>query len=229
VRFGSTPLRTASALISLVAVIAVVAIGWADRRPRSLATTVVPGQPVRARVWLGLAALGVALLALKLGVADRSAVPLRWWRLDDGESKLVFNAPGVSHPIDARLGDAIVLVGFDAPAAANAGQTLSVKLVWHALGEINRDYKVFVHLMSAEGRLVSQSDAAPAGWTRPTFGWHVGEYVTDVHTLNLSPDLSPGPYGLVVGMYDQDLAGERLPVSTGGDAIKLGVIQVSAP
>jgi hypothetical protein len=226
VRFGSTPPRTIGALVSLIAVIVVVAIGWADRRPR-LPVTAVPGQPVRSTVWLGLAVLGVMLLALKNGVADRASVSLAWWPLQQAESKLVFNAPPVSHRVDARLGNVIALVGFDAPDDAEPGQALPIKLVWQALGEINQGYKVFVHLLGPDGQLAAQSDAVPANWTRPTSGWLPGEYVTDVHTLNLSPDLPPGVYRLSVGMYDNDLAGERLPIATGGDTVELGTIRVS--
>jgi hypothetical protein len=227
VRFGSTPPRTIGALVSWMVVILVVAIGWADRHPRFLSVTAVPGQPVRSTVWLGLAILGVSLLILKNGVADRAGVSLAWWPLQQDESKLVFNAPAMSHRVDARLGEAIALVGFDAPDNAEPGQTLSIKLVWQALGEINQGYKVFVHLFGPDGQLVTQSDAVPANWTRPTSGWQSGEYVTDVHTLNLSPDLAGGAYRLSVGMYDQDLAGERLPIATGGDTIELGTIRVS--
>jgi len=211
----------------LMAVILVVAIGWADRHPRFLSVAAVPGQPVRSTVWLGLAILGVTLLTLKNGVADRAGVSLTWWPLQQDKSKLVFNAPSVSHRVDARLGDAIALVGFDAPDNAKPGQTLSVKLVWQALGEINQGYKVFVHLFGPDGQLVAQSDAVPANWTRPTSSWQSGEYVTDVHTLTLSPDLAASAYRLSVGMYDQVLAGERLPIATGGDTIELGAIRVS--
>jgi hypothetical protein len=104
---------------------------------------------------------------------------------------------------------------------------LSLKLVWQALGEINQAYKVFVHLFGPDGQLVTQSDAVPVNWTRPTSGWQPGEYVTDAHTLNLSPDLPAGAYRLSVGMYDRDLAGERLPIATGGNTIELGTIRVS--
>ena len=131
----------------------------------------------------------------------------------------------MSHRVDARLGEEITLVGFDAPEHASPGQAVAVKLVWQARRQVNQEYKVFVHLLGADGRPAAQSDAAPAGWTRPTFGWQAGEFVTDAHTLDLAPDLAPGVYRLVVGMYD--IAGQRLPV-TGGDVVELGKVEVSA-
>jgi hypothetical protein len=170
--------------------------------------------------------LGVALLALKVSVMDRAAVPLRWWRVEGSQTQLAFSAPAMLHRVDVRLGEEITLVGFDALDRAGPGQAIVVKLVWQARSQVNQEYKVFVHLLSADGRPVAQSDAVPAGWTRPTFGWQVGEFVTDVHTLELAPDLAPGVYRLAVGMYD--IAGQRLPVVSGGDMVELGKIQVSA-
>lgn len=139
----------------------------------------------------------------------------------------VFDAPAVSHRLEARLGEWVELTGFDAPGRIQAGQALSVTLVWRALGESDVDYKTFVHLLDAGGQLAAQSDAVPAGWTRPTSGWQSGEFVTDVHALNLERVLPPGEYRLIAGMYNAD--GRRLPAVLGGDAIDLGNIQLTAP
>jgi hypothetical protein len=132
----------------------------------------------------------------------------------------LFNAPVIQYRVDARLGDWVVLAGFNAPDRVKPGQSMQVTLVWQALGETDEDYKVFVHLLGPDGRPVAQSDAMPANWTRPTSGWQVGEYVTDLHTLDLNPDLPPGDYRLVAGMYDAT-TGQRLPAAPGGDTIEL--------
>jgi hypothetical protein len=138
----------------------------------------------------------------------------------------VFALPSVSHRTDARLGDVIDLAGFDAPERLTAGQPLTVTLVWQAIAESDQDYKAFVHLLDADGRLVAQSDQVPVNWTRPTSGWQTGEFVSDPHTLDLKPDLPPGEYRMVVGMYAGNL--QRLAVSTGGDVVELGKIQIVA-
>ena len=224
-RFARTPLRSASTMVSLLAIVTLGAIWIVDRHstPFTAPSTLDAPHPA---TWLGLAVLGVALLALKVGVMDRAAVPLRWWRVEGGQTQLAFNTPAMSHRVDARLGEEITLVGFDAPDRASPDQAAVVKLVWQARSQVNQEYKVFVHLLGADGKPVAQSDAVPAGWTRPTFGWQVGEFVTDVHTLELAPDLASGDYRLVVGMYD--IAGLRLPVASGGDVVELSKIQVSA-
>jgi hypothetical protein len=138
----------------------------------------------------------------------------------------VFTAPPMPHPVDARLEHWAALVGFDAPERAVAGQPMPVTLVWQALGETDQNYKVFVHLFNPAGELVAQSDAEPANWTRPTSGWQAGEFVTDLHTLKLRPDLPAGEYRLAAGMYDSN-TGRRLQTAGGGDRIELIKIQVS--
>ena len=139
----------------------------------------------------------------------------------------VFDPPPVSHSLQAQLGDHFLLTGYDLPARITPGASISVTLMWQSIREVDRNYKVFVHLLDTQGQLVSQSDAVPGNWTRPTSGWQAGEYVTDSHLLVLKSDLAPGEYRLVAGMYDIETR-QRLPVASRGDVIELGKIQVSA-
>ncbi len=138
----------------------------------------------------------------------------------------VWTAPTISHPLNVLLGDGIALAGFDAPGSIESGQPLSVTLVWQAMGETDHDYKTFVHLLGVDGRVVAQSDAVPAGWMRPTSSWQTGEFVVDIHTLDLKRDLAEGKYSLVVGMYDS-ASGQRLALQGAGDVVHLGEIQLS--
>jgi hypothetical protein len=141
----------------------------------------------------------------------------------------VFASPTVSFQVNTHVGEWFTLVGFDLPNATHlaTGQSLPVTLVWQATTETEGDYKVFIHLLDANGQLVAQSDAVPGNWTRPTSGWQAGEFITDSHTLDLRPQLPPGEYRLVAGMYNAG-SGQRLPVIPGGDSVELGKIQVSA-
>jgi hypothetical protein len=68
-----------------------------------------------------------------------------------------------------------------------------------------------VHLIDlATGAIVAQDDAVPRRWTYYTTWWERGEVVEDVIPLALD-GVSPGEYGLLVGLYDPK-TGERLPV-----------------
>ncbi len=103
---------------------------------------------------------------------------------------------------------------------------VTVQLTWTALQSITSNYKVFVHLYSADGRLVAQHDAVPVNDLRPTLSWQPGETITDNHGLWL-PAGTAGPLRLVVGLYDPT-SGRRLTLSDGSDHAEIGKVQVGA-
>ena len=115
------------------------------------------------------------------------------------------NPPHVEYPMQSDLGAQVRLAGYDLSTTRLApGAALTVTLEWQALQEMTSDYKSFVHVLDAAGRLVAGSDAVPADWTRPTTGWLAGEYVTDLHTLALPGHLAPGQYRLETGLYEAE-------------------------
>ena len=120
-------------------------------------------------------------------------------------SMRIFDAPPVTKPVAAVLGDAIQLYGYD---EIHDSQSLTVTLVWQMLAEATSSEQVFVHLVDSNGQIVAQSDAVPAGG----YGadqWIKSEYVLDTHVLALPPALPAGRYELRVGMYDPT-TGQRL-------------------
>lgn len=120
-------------------------------------------------------------------------------------------APTPDVSLEATFGEAIELVGFDAPEQVAPGDEFRVALYWHALAPISQSYKIFMHLVSPEGALLAQDDSEPAGWTYPTTVWEPGEYVRDVHALRLPPAVARGDASLVVGIYDSETS-DRLPL-----------------
>jgi len=112
--------------------------------------------------------------------------------------------PRVQYSLRVDLGS-VRFVGYDLPTLQVApGKTFTLTLYWQALSEMTAEYKSFVHVLDASGRLVIGSDAVPAHWTRPTTGWLAGEYVADAHALALPGDLVGGEYRIEVGLYDAD-------------------------
>jgi len=63
--------------------------------------------------------------------------------------------------------------------------------------------------MDKEGRIWGQKDDFPAGGTRPTSDWLVGEIVVDEYDIPVRGDALPGEYTIEIGMYDL-ISGERL-------------------
>jgi hypothetical protein len=95
---------------------------------------------------------------------------------------------------------------------------------------MDRDYVVFVHLLTSEGSLATQADGPPVGGDYPTTFWSPGERIVDQHVLTIS-GLPSGTYSLQVGMYVLE-TGRRLPVANPSgerlvdDAIPLGELHV---
>lgn len=123
---------------------------------------------------------------------------------------------GVKLGENAGVG-AIRLLGYDLDRAELVpGQTLRLTLHWQATAPLAKSLKVFTHLVGAinpvnASPVWAQMDSEPAGGSRPTTGWQVGETIDDLYGLELPASAAPGDYFLEVGMYDpQTLV--RLPV-----------------
>ncbi|MBN1400066.1 MAG: hypothetical protein JXA74_04470, partial [Anaerolineae bacterium] len=135
-------------------------------------------------------------------------------------------APEPSYPLTATFADGIRLTGYDLEAASDEG--LSVSLHWEALGEVLRDYTVFVHLLSAEGELATQHDGPPP---LPTGLWVPDLRLVSVHSLALPADLAPGTYNLRVGLYHWPDLKRQAVLSAGaldasGDALCIGQLRL---
>jgi hypothetical protein len=133
-------------------------------------------------------------------------------------------------PAGHVLGGQIRLNGYSVLTAEPAGgEVLQVALHWEALAPIAARYKVFVHLVDAQGAIVTQRDSEPGGGARLTSDWVPGEAVTDLYGLLIPPDTPPGEHILRVGMYGLN-DGRRLVVALEGreigDAIDLARVTV---
>lgn len=130
-------------------------------------------------------------------------------------------SPTPSHPVSARLGNAIELLGYDQPAnrlddTYYPGEAIHLVLYWRAVVRPTEDAKVFVHLYDQSGAIVTQQDQRPYHGTRPPYTWWTGEGLDDPYTLELPPDLTPGRYTMALGMYDP-ITQIRLPVTVDAD------------
>ncbi|MCS6846239.1 MAG: glycosyltransferase family 39 protein [Anaerolineae bacterium] len=130
----------------------------------------------------------------------------------------------------ATFGDAIALVEARGRLGkARRGDTVPVELTWQATAKLDRRYKVFIHIGLPDGAPVAQHDSEPVAGYRPTDGWAPGERIVDRRGAWIGPDVSPGVYGVFVGLYEPD-TGARLPVTQNGaylgDRLKIGEITI---
>jgi hypothetical protein len=118
------------------------------------------------------------------------------------------------------LGDKISLLGYDVTPSVKPGQDLEVTITWQALREMDRNYKVFVHLYDEHGGILGQQDRLPGLGARPTTTWRSGEILVDRYNIPIPDDAPAGRLPLAVGLYDAE-TGERL-ATRGPDSELLG-------
>jgi len=122
------------------------------------------------------------------------------------------SAPSPSHPLDLRLGDGILLLGYDLTDPRPEGEeTLHLTLYWQAQGPTDVAYTVFTHLLGPQGQVVAQRDSPPQSGEAPTTSWLPGEAIADEYWIPVPPELPPGPLRIEIGMYDP-ATGDRLPI-----------------
>lgn len=137
------------------------------------------------------------------------------------------------HALDANLDGWARLVGYDLSAEqVRAGEAVTVTLHWQAEGRPERDYTVFVHLLDAHERPITDGDGPPLANWYPTSFWAAGEYLTDPHRLLIPADLAVGRYRIAVGLYEP-IGGRRLPVLDGqgrptADRVIVGEVDVGS-
>ena len=120
--------------------------------------------------------------------------------------------PVVSHPLQVRFGESVVLIGYDLEAQrARPGDKLGLTLYWHTLSPVDKSYTVFVHLLDADEVIQGWGDGLPGGGTLPTTSWLAGEYLRDRHDIAIKPEAPSGEYLIEVGLYEA-VSGERLPI-----------------
>ena len=137
----------------------------------------------------------------------------------------LFAPPPYDVPVGAEFTGLAVLEGISvASAVVSPAEMLDLTLVWKATGTANASYRVFTHLLSADGIVIAQHDGYPVDETRLTTSWVKNEYIVDGHRLVFLPEGQGyrGPARLEVGFYNPE-TNYRIPVSGGGDHVILPV------
>ncbi len=139
-------------------------------------------------------------------------------------------ATDMNTPLNLRFGDSITLLGYTlAETNLAPGDIVQITLFWQTDTPLETRYKVFLHLVDANGQLVNQRDSEPGGGLALTTTWTSGETVLDNHGVLIPANAPPGEYTLLLGLYDLTDPSSRLPIQTAGemrDSFLLTTIQI---
>jgi hypothetical protein len=136
-------------------------------------------------------------------------------------------SPRPTQRLDATLGGAIKLLGYDVQGQARPGQTINLTLYWQALARPGAEYHTFAHLYDSAGQVAAQSDGV-TGNDRPTTWWFFGQVITETRSIAIPPT-APATLAqeVAIGLYRLD-TNARLPIvdrsgKSLGDTIKLPI------
>jgi len=129
------------------------------------------------------------------------------------------------------LGESIVLGGYTLNTSqAKPGDIIQVALYWKAMAAIPERYKVFIHLVDENGKIVAQRDSEPGGGAQLTTTWQPDTQIIDRYGILLPTDTQSGKLTLRIGMYSLD-SSERLSISNAervlGDYLDLTTLSIS--
>lgn len=132
-------------------------------------------------------------------------------------------------PVEANLLDVARVTGVDLEGGAEAGQKLGLVLHWEVIRGVvqNLNLAFFVHLVDERGYLWAQID----GNDYATPDWRPGDRVLQWLEMELPPDMPPGRYRLVGGMFHLE-SGQRLSLldaqgRPSGTEVELGRVEVA--
>jgi|GEM_PF-2366945 len=113
-------------------------------------------------------------------------------------------------------------------SALSPGDTLALTLDWQSYAAPTIGYKVFVHLLGPNGKVVAQHDGPPLSGAYPTNSWSADTELIDRYALTVPAQAPPGDYQVEVGLYSPT-TGVRLKAQSGSDhdnRILLGTVKV---
>ncbi len=129
--------------------------------------------------------------------------------------------------LNLSLGPDIILKGYrGGNLTLTAGEVTQLQLVWQAVNQPARRYKVFLQLLDAHDQVIAQRDSEPVGDSRPTDTWQAGEEILDNHGVLIPPGTPPGDYRRILGLYDRE-TGKRLRLADGKDYVGLPPVRVT--
>jgi len=202
-------------------------VRWETMTPATGGRLLFPALPaVALLVALGIGNLAQGRLAVGNWVVVGVLALLAWWTalwilpgfFAPPPHYLDASAIQPNHPVDATLGDAVRLLGYDV-ALNERGPTLDVTLYWEALAPMAEDHVVAMQMVSpvpGDTTLRWNYNSWPGRGNYPTSAWQPGEVIADRYRFRLLEDDFPTQaWDLHLVIYRKETE-ERLPVRLAG-------------
>jgi uncharacterized membrane protein len=138
---------------------------------------------------------------------------------------------GEVQPFDAHLADgSLRLVAASVPGPeVEAGAAIDLALVWQMERPLEQGAILFTGLFDDQGQRWAQTDERPLGSLYMPADWVAGEKVRTPLRLPVPPGTPPAEYRLEAGWY-RFVDGQPIWLPwEGGDRLKLGEVEVTAP
>lgn len=202
---GSTPARNIGLGVTVMSALGLAAVCYyvwrkhryvgtghvteGNAKPLSALQPAIPQNYLPALILGGIIQLVLMLLFMREGIA--------WVNSPPGQALVA------QKPLEYHFGDNFNLLGYDLNADVfHPGDRLELNLYWYAHTPTINGYASFVHLSTGGPPLAQADKLNPAG--RPTKGWMPDGYLRDEYVIILPPDMPPGEYRLIVGLYTCD-------------------------
>ena len=152
----------------------------------------------------GVAAVDIALDTVAAGGARRPDASAPLAVFDDRIELRVDGRTGGDADAEGGLfaaGGGIRMRSVVVPPGSDAAHRVAIR--WHVIEPPTEDLSLFVHLVDADGALVSPFDSAPSAGARyPTSYWRAGEDVDSFVAFRLPDGARPGDrFALRLGLY----------------------------
>ncbi len=195
----TTPLRQTGETLSMLALLVTAGLMVIKRRAGQRTTLPASAFVRPGRFYLTLAAWSLALLAIKLGLVDRTENLFRARRFDGQR------IAGVSQKAQINFGGQLMLRGYDL-GPARSGEPLRLDMYLSALGRVDGNYMAYARLVDDEGRLWSLPDNGTPREFRPpppTHAWPTDRYGHWAYWAYVLPGTPPGRYWIEVGVFER--------------------------
>ncbi len=160
-------------------------------------------------------------------IRDWSGVPVaRAYRVEDTSRLFQFVPMRRAQEIRFSKGVSLMASSIEYQSIAPPG-VIPLTLWWTIAQRTSDDYAIFIHLLDANGEVLTTADISPALGAYPTFLWKPDEIVATHHRIKVPARAVPGKYVIEIGMYNI-LNQERLDVLDAGDSrVVIGAAKIA--